>query len=126
VFENEKTTLIKQELKTKIVSNQSTNQLIQLITISSAEQLKNLSFQLKTEVENLFCVLGCELNGKPMLSVIISDNLVVEKKLHAGNIIKDLAKEIEGGGGGQPFYATAGGNNSAGLEAALKKAKNIL
>jgi alanyl-tRNA synthetase len=126
VFENEKTTLIKQELKTKIVSNQSTNQLIQLITISSAEQLKNLSFQLKTEVENLFCVLGCELNGKPMLSVIISDNLVADKKLHAGNIIKDLAKEIEGGGGGQPFYATAGGNNSAGLEAALKKAKDIL
>ena len=126
VFENEKTTLIKQELKTKIVSNQSTNQLIQLITISSAEQLKNLSFQLKTEVENLFCVLGCELNGKPMLSVIISDNLVADKKLHAGNIIKDLAKEIEGGGGGQPFYATAGGNKLIGLNEALEKAKNII
>jgi alanyl-tRNA synthetase len=126
VFENEKTTLIKQELKTKIVTNQSTNQLIQLITISSAEQLKNLSFQLKTEVENLFCVLGCELNGKPMLSVIISDNLVADKKLHAGNIVKDLAKEIEGGGGGQPFYATAGGNKLIGLNEALEKAKNII
>jgi alanyl-tRNA synthetase len=126
VFENEKTSLIKQELKTKIVTNQSTNQLIQLITISSAEQLKNLSFQLKTEVENLFCVLGCELNGKPMLSVIISDNLVADKKLHAGNIVKDLAKEIEGGGGGQPFYATAGGNKLIGLNEALEKAKNII
>lgn len=126
VFENEKTSLIKQELKTKIVTNQSTNQLIQLITISSAEQLKNLSFQLKTEVENLFCVLGCELNGKPMLSVIISDNLVADKKLHAGNIVKDLAKEIQGGGGGQPFYATAGGNNLNGLQAALEKAKTII
>jgi alanyl-tRNA synthetase len=126
VFENEKTTLIKHELKTKIVTNQSTNQLIQLITISSAEQLKNLSFQLKTEVENLFCVLGCELNGKPMLSVIISDNLVADKKLHAGNIVKDLAKEIEGGGGGQPFYATAGGNKLIGLNEALEKAKNII
>ena len=126
VFENEKTTLIKQELKTKIVTNQSTNQLIQLITISSAEQLKNLSFQLKSEIENLFCVLGCELNGKPMLSVIISDNLVADKKLHAGNIVKDLAKEIEGGGGGQPFYATAGGNKLIGLNEALEKAKNII
>ena len=126
VFENEKTLTIKQELKTKIVTNQSTNQLIQLITISSAEQLKNLSFQLKTEVENLFCVLGCELNGKPMLSVIISDNLVADKKLHAGNIVKDLAKEIQGGGGGQPFYATAGGNNLNGLQAALEKAKTII
>nr|MBP9689956.1 alanine--tRNA ligase [Bacteroidia bacterium] len=126
VFENEKTLMIKQDLKTKIVSNHSINQLIQLITISSAEQLKNLSFQLKTETENLFCVLGCELNGKPMLSVIISDNLVADKKLHAGNIVKDLAKEIEGGGGGQPFYATAGGNNLAGLQAAINKAKTIV
>lgn len=126
VFENEKTVQLKNELKGKIVSIQSTNQLIQQITISNAEQLKNLSFQLKAEVENLFCVLGCELNGKPMLSVIISDYLVADKKLHAGNIVKDLAKEIQGGGGGQPFYATAGGNNLAGLQAALAKAETII
>jgi alanyl-tRNA synthetase len=126
VFENEKTSVLKQKLKSKILSKESTNQLIELIAISSAEQLKNLSFQLKLEVENLFCVLGCELNGKPMLSVIISDNLVVDKKLHAGNIVKDLAKEIEGGGGGQPFYATAGGNKLIGLNEALEKAKNII
>ena len=118
--------IVTKELKAKIASKESTNQLIELITISSADQLKNLSFQLKTEVENLFCVLGCELNGKPMLSVIISDNLVTDKKLHAGNIVKDLAKEIEGGGGGQPFYATAGGNNLSGLSKALEKAKNIV
>ncbi|TAE85581.1 MAG: alanine--tRNA ligase [Bacteroidetes bacterium] len=126
VFENEKTVLIKQELKTKVVSNQSTNLLIQLITISSAEQLKNLSFQLKQEIENLFCVLGCELNGKPMLSIIISDNLVADKKLHAGNMVKELAKHIQGGGGGQPFYATAGGNNLQGLQAALDAAKTMI
>ncbi len=121
-FENEKTVQLKNELKTKIVSTQSTNQLIQHISISSAEQLKNLSFQLKNEVENLFCVLGCDLNGKPMLSVIISENLVKEKGLDAGKIIKDLAKHIQGGGGGQAFYATAGGNKLEGLQAALEAA----
>jgi alanyl-tRNA synthetase len=126
VFENEKTIGLKNELRGKIVSKASTNQLIQLITISNAEQLKNLSFQLKTEVENLFCVLGCTINEKPMLSVIISDNLVKEKGLHAGNIIKELAKEIKGGGGGQPFYATAGGNDVNGLQAAIEKANNLI
>jgi len=125
-FENEKTVQLKNELKTKIVSTPSSNQLIEHISISSAEQLKNLSFQLKNEVENLFCVLGCDLNGKPMLSVIISDNLVKEKGLHAGNIIKELAKHIQGGGGGQPFYATAGGNKLEGLSAALESAKGML
>jgi alanyl-tRNA synthetase len=125
-FENEKTVQLKNELKTKIVSLPTSNQLIQNISISSAEQLKNLSFQLKNEVENLCCVLGCDLNGKPMLSVIISDNLVKEKGLHAGNIIKDLAKHIQGGGGGQPFYATAGGNKLEGLSAALESARGML
>jgi alanyl-tRNA synthetase len=126
VFENEKTIALKNELKGKIEAKESTNHLIQLITISNAEQLKNLSFQLKTEVENLFCVLGCVLNEKPMLSVIISDNLVKEKGLNAGNIIKELAKEIKGGGGGQPFYATAGGNDVNGLQAAIEKAKLLV
>jgi alanyl-tRNA synthetase len=126
VFENEKTALLKGNLKSEIRNSNGVNTLITKVDISSAEQLKNLSFQLKTEVENLFCVLGCELNGKPMLSVIISDNLVADKKLHAGNIVKDLAKEIQGGGGGQPFYATAGGNNINGLTAALEKARTII
>jgi alanyl-tRNA synthetase len=126
VFENEKTVNIKTNIKTEIRNSNGINVLVQLITISNAEQLKNLSFQLKTEVENLFCVLGCVLNEKPMLSVIISDNLVKEKALHAGNIIKELAKEIKGGGGGQPFYATAGGNDVNGLQAAIEKAKLLV
>jgi len=125
-FEAEKTVQLKNELKQKVTSQSNGNVLIERVTISSAEQLKNLSFQLRNEIENLFCVLGCELNGKPMLSVMISDNLVADNKLHAGNIVKELAKHIQGGGGGQPFYATAGGNNSNGLADALAKAKTIL
>jgi alanyl-tRNA synthetase len=125
-FENEKTVQIKQQLKSQVSNLNGVNALIAQVDISSADQLKNLSFQLKGEIENLFCVLGCMLNGKPMLSVIISDNLVADKKMHAGNIVKDLAKEIQGGGGGQPFYATAGGNNADGLKAALEKAKSLV
>ncbi|MCC7532690.1 MAG: alanine--tRNA ligase, partial [Bacteroidia bacterium] len=125
-FENEKTVQLKQELKHKVTQSGSINKLIQHIQIASAEQLKNLSFQLRNEIDDLFCVLGCELNGKPMLSVIISDSIVSNQKAHAGNIIKELAKEIQGGGGGQPFYATAGGNNISGLSAALQKAESIL
>ena len=126
VFENEKTLLVKENIKSDIRNSNGVNVLISKIDISSADQLKNLSFQLKAEVEDLFCVLGCELHGKPMLSVIISDNLVAEKKLHAGNIVKELAKEIKGGGGGQPFYATAGGTHLLGLQVALTKALSII
>jgi alanyl-tRNA synthetase len=126
VFENEKTAILKKELLQKINAVNGVNQIVELVAISNADQLKNLSFQLKNEVENLFCVLGCELNGKPMLSIIISDVLVSEKKLHAGNIVKELAKQIQGGGGGQPFYATAGGTNIEGLGLALAAAKIII
>lgn len=124
-LENEKTVALKNELKAHVTTGE-VNRLIRQIDIANAEQLKNLSFQLKNEIENLFCVLGCIINGKPMLSVMISENLVKEKGLHAGTIIKDLAKEIQGGGGGQPFYATAGGNNPEGLQAALQKAAQLI
>jgi alanyl-tRNA synthetase len=125
-LEGEKTVILKNDLKTKVKAVNGVNTLVETVEVTSADQLKNLSYQLKAEVENLFCVLGCVLNGKPMLSVIISDNLVADKKLHAGNIVKDLAKEIQGGGGGQPFYATAGGNKTDGLKAAIEKAQLII
>ena len=71
-------------------------------------------------------VLGAEINGKPNLTVVVSENLVKDKGLNAGQIIRDLAKEIQGGGGGQPFYATAGGKNVAGIPVALEKAKSFI
>jgi alanyl-tRNA synthetase len=70
--------------------------------------------------------LASEINEKPSLSIIISDNLVKEKNINAGAIIREIAKEIKGGGGGQPFYATAGGTYSAGISKALEKAQTFL
>jgi len=87
---------------------------------------KNLAFQMKDLVDNLFMVIGNEEQGKANLTVIISDNLTKEKGLNAGQIIRQIAKEIQGGGGGQPHFATAGGKNPAGIENALKMAREIV
>ena len=70
--------------------------------------------------ENLFFVAGTEAEGKPMLTVMLSDNLVAGG-LKAGNLVKEAAKLIQGGGGGQPHFATAGGKNVDGLNAAIDK-----
>ncbi|MDP1623899.1 MAG: alanine--tRNA ligase [Bacteroidales bacterium] len=91
-----------------------------------ADTMKNLAYELTSEIPELFLVLASESEGKAMLTVMISENLVRERKLHAGNIIHELAKEIRGGGGGQANIATAGGKNPAGIPAALEKAKSII
>lgn len=90
--------------------------------------IKDLAFQLKQKFDNLFLVIGAEdpLSGKATLTAMISDKLVEEKSLHAGRIVKELAKEIKGGGGGQAFFATAGGKDISGLDRAIKKAESYL
>ena len=122
----EKVKTIKQEVKAKIKTVNGINFASEKIELDSNDGIKDLAFQLKAETKDLFLVIGSIVKGKPNLTVMISDNLVKEKGLNAGNIIRDLAKEIQGGGGGQAFYATAGGNNPEGLENALKKAIKII
>ena len=97
-----------------------------VVDIASADAMKNLVFDLKREMENLYLVLGAVINDKPLLTIAISENLVKEKNLNAGSIIREAAKEIKGGGGGQPFYATAGGNDVSGLDKAILKAKEYI
>jgi len=103
-----------------------TNQIIARISMPSADALKKLAFELKNEIENVIAILATEIDGKPQIAVLVSENLVTEKSLNAGALVRELAKEIDGGGGGQPFFATAGGKNSSGLPAVLVKAKSIL
>jgi alanyl-tRNA synthetase len=91
-----------------------------------ATTCKDLAFQLKSSTENLFLVLGCEVNGKAFLTVMISENLVKEKDLNASGLVRELAREIGGSGGGQPFFATAGGKNPGGLDKAFQKARNLV
>jgi alanyl-tRNA synthetase len=122
----EKAKGLKSELITKKQSINGINFIAEKIELDSADAIKDLSFELRNQVDNLFMVLGAEVKGKPSLSLIISDNLVKEKNLNAGTIIRELGKEIQGGGGGQPFYATAGGTNPQGIAKALEKAKGYL
>ncbi len=99
--------------------------IIEKVPSSSPDQLKDLAFQLRTEVKNLYCALGSEIQGKAHLVIILSDNLVESLNLNAGEIIRIISREIQGGGGGQPFLATAGGKNPKGIEKALDQAKRI-
>jgi alanyl-tRNA synthetase len=94
--------------------------------LDSAEAVKDTAFQLRNQVENLYLVLGSRINGKPLITVMIADNLVKEKGLNAAEIVKTAAKEIQGGGGGQDFYATAGGKNMDGLAKAIEKAAELV
>ena len=91
-----------------------------------AGAIKDIAFQLKNEKAPFFGVFGSNVGGKVTLTVAISDDLVSGKDLHAGNIVRNLAKHIQGGGGGQPFFATAGGKNPDGLGAAFEEAKGLL
>ncbi|MBT4882326.1 MAG: alanine--tRNA ligase [Flavobacteriales bacterium] len=89
-----------------------------------AEDMKNVSFALRKE-ENLAMVLAAKVGEKALLTVMLTDDVVV-KGYNAGAMIRDIAKEIQGGGGGQPFFATAGGANPNGIKLALDKAKELL
>lgn len=88
--------------------------------------IKDLAFDLGNQIENLFLLVGTETQGKAMLTCFISKNLVKDKQLNAGLVVRELGKLIQGGGGGQAFYATAGGKNPRGIAEALVKGKEYI
>ncbi|MDI1304248.1 MAG: DHHA1 domain-containing protein, partial [bacterium] len=86
------------------------------------EGAKDLAYELGNLGKNVFLVLATAEEEKPMLTCYISKELVADKNLNAGQVVRELGKFIQGGGGGQPFFATAGGKNVAGIQEALGKA----
>jgi alanyl-tRNA synthetase len=122
----EKAQSIKKELITKIESQGDVKLIRAVIALDSSEAGKNIAFELKNQFSDLVLVMGQVINNKPLLTVAISDDLVKSKNLHAGQMVKTLAQYIKGGGGGQAFYATAGGNDASGLAKALEEAVKIL
>lgn len=124
-FNHEKAIKIKDELVTKVELINGINFLATRINADAAAA-KDIAFGMRAAIENLFLVLGSENDGKATLSVLVSDELISSKSLNAGNIIRELAKSIQGGGGGQPGFATAGGKNPLGLDEALKLARNYV
>ncbi|MCO4291342.1 alanine--tRNA ligase [Solitalea sp. MAHUQ-68] len=122
----QKASMLKDDLAKKVQAINGVNFIAAKVDIPSAEAIKNLSFEMREKLNDLFLIIGAEIDGKPSISVIISDNLVQDKKLNASQIVRELGKEIQGGGGGQPFYATAGGKDVTGLDRALEKAKQYV
>ncbi len=122
----EKAGNLKQELAQKAVAINGIHFIAEKVDLPNAEAIKTLAYSLKDSIKNLFLVLTAEIDGKPNVTVMISENLVKEKGLNAGSIIRELAKEIQGGGGGQPFYATAGGKDVSGLQRIPEKAKSFI
>ena len=92
----------------------------------NASGIKDLSFEMGKDRKNLFLLLASEQDGKATLSCYISKELVGSRNLNAGQIVRELGKYIDGGGGGQPFFATAGGKNPEGIPLAMEKAKEYL
>lgn len=118
-LEHEKTGQLKKELKAELEDRNGLKFLAKRVNLD-ASGMKDLAYQLGGEVENLFLLLGAANEGKALLTCYISKDLAQERDLNAGKIVRELGKYIKGGGGGQPFFATAGGKDPEGIAQALK------
>jgi alanyl-tRNA synthetase len=125
-FERKAIAAEKEILKKSVISVSGINLIAAQTELGSAQAIKDLAYQLKNEINDLFLVLGAEIDGKPSLTVMLSEELVKSRSFNAAAIVREAGKEIKGGGGGQPFYATAGGKDSSGLKAAIQKAKSYI
>ena len=117
---------LKGELINKAESVNGVNLIVAKLPLGDSNAIKTLAYQIEGEVDNAVIVFGAVVKDKPQLMITINKELVGSKGLNAGTMIRELAKEIQGGGGGQPFFATAGGKNADGLDAALAKAKSLI
>lgn len=124
-LEKEKAQQALVDLKSKVKNENGINYLDAILPLDGGA-IKDILFGLKKEYNQLFAVIGGETDGKCTLSIMIDEDLAKEKGYHAGNMVREAAKHIQGGGGGQPFFATAGGKNAGGLEEAIAAVKSKL
>ena len=124
-YELEKLSVVKNQLLGNIQTANEVNFVSAHLELPSADAAKQLCFQMKQEIANLICVLGYTADEKPGLAIYIDETLVDSKGLDAAQTVRECGKFIQGGGGGQKFFATAGGKDANGLAAALDKAKEI-
>jgi alanyl-tRNA synthetase len=125
-YQLEQSKNIKEQLKNKIQAAGKYNVIADVIEMPTADALKKLAFEIKNEVSNLYLVLAASIEEKPQIAVMFSENLVEEDGLDAGQMVRELAREIQGGGGGQKFFATAGGKDVKGLPRVIEKIKSKL
>lgn len=123
-YEQQRLLLLRDKLLESRQEGNGFKWVVEQVEVDSSESLKNLSFELKKQSSDSIFILGTVLEGKPLLSVILTDNLT--SRFNATQIIKTICPAIKGGGGGQPFYATAGGKDPAGLPAALAEAQKLI
>ncbi|MDR1415342.1 MAG: alanine--tRNA ligase [Odoribacteraceae bacterium] len=125
-FENDGLKLLKERLKNQVKHVDGVNLIVHRLSLPPAK-VKDLAFQLKGEVDApLALVLGGVYGDKPHLTVMLGELLVAATGAHAGEIVREAAKEIKGGGGGQPFFATAGGSLPGGIDSAIAAAREII
>ncbi len=125
-FNQQLSNRIKDDLAHKAVKADGYTLIIEKVSVPNAEALKNIAYGLRNQFDDLLMVLAADIDSKPQVAVMIGEKLETSRRFHAGNMIKELAREIDGGGGGQPFFATAGGKNLNGLAAVLEKARALI
>ena len=122
----EQATALQKELRSQFVDNQGFKLLVKQIVLSDSNAIKTLATNLEKEIGNAVIVFGTISNDKPQLTICISPDLAKAKNWNAGVMVKELGKDIKGGGGGQATFATAGGVDTEGLVKALGRAKELL
>ncbi|MCF6360293.1 MAG: alanine--tRNA ligase [Cyclobacteriaceae bacterium] len=125
-FQKEQVQNLKADLKAKAERGDGMTRIIAKVSLPNGDALKQLAHDLKREEKGALIIIAADIAGKPQIAVAIDESLVAEKNLNAGQIVRDLAKNINGGGGGQPFFATAGGSKLEGLDDVVNQALTLV
>ncbi|MDH4090116.1 MAG: alanine--tRNA ligase [Cyclobacteriaceae bacterium] len=125
-FQQEQANLLKDQLAAKVVRDKGCSIIIEKVSVPNADVLKNIAYALRNQFDDLVLILAADVDSKPQVAVMIGEKLAKTNTFHAGNMVKLLAREIDGGGGGQSFFATAGGKKLEGLSLVIEKARVLV